>query len=125
MNVWLALLLEDHVHRAVAKAWWDTDVSEAIGFLRFTQIAVLRLLTNAAAMNNSSSTPYYPAACNHAIAVSASDGNDKRPSEQLDGTRIDAGPAWADVDVSAGQPLCRRGDRAESHWRLRPWPSAA
>jgi len=30
----------------------------------------------AAAMNNSSSTPYYPAACNHAVAVSASDGND-------------------------------------------------
>lgn len=31
----------------------------------------------AAAMNNSSATPYYPAACTHAIAVSASDENDR------------------------------------------------
>jgi thermitase len=30
----------------------------------------------AAAMNNSGSSPYYPAACNHAVAVSATDGND-------------------------------------------------
>jgi thermitase len=30
----------------------------------------------ASAMNNGTSTPYYPAACNHAIAVSATDGDD-------------------------------------------------
>jgi subtilisin family serine protease len=30
----------------------------------------------AAAMNNGSSDPYYPAACNHVMAVSATDGND-------------------------------------------------
>jgi toxin-antitoxin system PIN domain toxin len=51
VNVWLALLMEDHIHRAAAKAWWDTDQSDEIGFLRFTQITVLRLLTNRAAMN--------------------------------------------------------------------------
>lgn len=51
VNVWLALLLEDHVHRPAARRWWDTDRSDIIGFIRFTQIAILRLLTTAAAMN--------------------------------------------------------------------------
>src|SRR5205807_1249328 len=30
----------------------------------------------ASAMNNSGSVPYYPAACNHVMAVSATDSND-------------------------------------------------
>ncbi len=51
LNVWLALLLEDHVHRTIARRWWDSDRSELIGFVRFTQIGVLRLLTTPAAMN--------------------------------------------------------------------------
>ena len=33
-------------------------------------------LVFAAAMNSSASTPFYPAACNHAVAVSATDAND-------------------------------------------------
>ena len=52
VNVWLALLRADHIHREAAKSWWDHDESEAIHFCRFTQISVLRLLTTAAAMNN-------------------------------------------------------------------------
>ncbi len=52
VNVWLALLRADHIHREIAKAWWEQDRSDAILFCRFTQIAVLRLLTTAAAMNN-------------------------------------------------------------------------
>lgn len=51
VNVWLALLLEDHVHRNIAKAWWEADNSEVIGFTRFTQLGVLRLLTTGQAMN--------------------------------------------------------------------------
>jgi len=51
VNVWFALLLENHVHHEVAKAWWNTDVSDAIVFSRFTQLSLLRLLTTAAAMN--------------------------------------------------------------------------
>jgi len=51
LNVWLALLLADHVHRAQAKQWWDSDESDIIAFIRFTQLGVLRLLTTAAAMN--------------------------------------------------------------------------
>lgn len=51
VNVWLAVLLADHVHRAPARQWWTSDPSAIIAFCRFTQIGVLRLLTTAAAMN--------------------------------------------------------------------------
>lgn len=51
VNVWLALLLADHVHRDATKRWWDSDQADIIGFCRFTQISILRLLTTSAAMN--------------------------------------------------------------------------
>lgn len=51
VNVWLALLLEDHVHRGVVRQWWESTDSGLIGFLRVTQMSVLRLLTTSAAMN--------------------------------------------------------------------------
>ncbi|MGD0868193.1 MAG: TA system VapC family ribonuclease toxin [Bryobacteraceae bacterium] len=51
VNVWLALLMADHIHRDAAKRWWATDDSEVIGFCRLTQMAVLRLLTTTGAMN--------------------------------------------------------------------------
>jgi predicted nucleic acid-binding protein len=47
----LALLLENHVHRAAARRWWESTDSDLIGFLRVTQISVLRLLTTSGAMN--------------------------------------------------------------------------
>ena len=51
INVWLALLFEDHVHRPAALAWWRADQSEQVAFSRLTQIGVLRLLTTSVAMN--------------------------------------------------------------------------
>jgi len=51
INVWLAILLEDHVHRPAAVRWWEHDRSDVLGFIRFTQVGVLRLLTTPAAMN--------------------------------------------------------------------------
>lgn len=53
INVWLAVLLGDHVHRKTVKRWWENDQSETLAFVRLTQIGVLRLLTTAAAMNGS------------------------------------------------------------------------
>ena len=52
VSVWLAILLADHVHRDLARAWWDADQSDVIAFIRFTQLGVLRILTTAAAMSN-------------------------------------------------------------------------
>ncbi len=51
VNVWLALALEHHTHRAAALAWWNQDRFDRAGFTRFTQVSVLRLLTTAAAMD--------------------------------------------------------------------------
>lgn len=51
MNVWLALLLADHVHRPAASEWWESETADAIVFCRVTHVSVLRLLTTAAAMN--------------------------------------------------------------------------
>ena len=50
INVWLALVVERHAFSAAASAWWNQDQSGAIGFCRFTQLGLLRHLTNAATM---------------------------------------------------------------------------
>ena len=50
VNVWMALVLEHHVHREVAKAWWIA-AEGSIAFTRFTQVGLLRLLTTSAAMD--------------------------------------------------------------------------
>ena len=51
MNVWLALVHADHVHRTPARLWWQ-HADGPIAFTRFTQISLLRLLTTAAAMKH-------------------------------------------------------------------------
>lgn len=51
VNVWFALLYADHVHRASALTWWQSEASERIAFTRLTQLSVLRLSTTAAAMH--------------------------------------------------------------------------
>jgi toxin-antitoxin system PIN domain toxin len=53
LNVWLALSFAEHTHSA--DAWrWLTELPEdtALLFSRYTQIGLLRLLTNAAAMGD-------------------------------------------------------------------------
>jgi len=50
VNVWLALILEHHVHRPVAQTWWKA-IDSRIALTRFTEISVLRLLTTHAAMD--------------------------------------------------------------------------
>src|ERR1700758_997520 len=50
VNVWLALILEHHVHRTSALEWWRQTGSTA-AFMRVTQLSVLRLLTTPAAMD--------------------------------------------------------------------------
>jgi len=48
VNVWLALSIE-HVHQKPALDWWRREAG-AIGFCRFTQLGLLRLLTTPAVM---------------------------------------------------------------------------
>ena len=53
INVWLAIVVERHVFNGPASAWWNQDQSVAIGFCRFTQLGLLRHLTNAGTMKGS------------------------------------------------------------------------
>src|SRR5215469_9747918 len=50
IDVWLAIVVERHVLNRPASAWWNQDQSDAVGFCRFTQLGLLRHLTNAATM---------------------------------------------------------------------------
>jgi hypothetical protein len=49
-NVWLALLWGRHSHAESALAWFELARDEQFLFCRFTQLALLRLLTNASVM---------------------------------------------------------------------------
>ena len=51
VNVWMAVLLSEHVHHPIARSWWNSDDCESICFTRITQISVLRLLTTSSVMN--------------------------------------------------------------------------
>jgi toxin-antitoxin system PIN domain toxin len=51
VNVWLALVAADHIHRPLALSWWD-QADGTIAFGRFTQMGLLRLLTTAPVMND-------------------------------------------------------------------------
>ncbi len=46
VNVWLALTHSRHVHHGIASAWFLSLADEPIFFCRFTQLGLLRLLTN-------------------------------------------------------------------------------
>jgi predicted nucleic acid-binding protein len=52
INVWMAVLLSEHIHHAAVKSWWNSDEFESASFTRTAQMSVLRLLTTAAVMNN-------------------------------------------------------------------------
>jgi toxin-antitoxin system PIN domain toxin len=51
VNVWLALST-GHVHQKPALEWWNRE-ARTIGFCRFTQLGLLRLLTTASVMDQS------------------------------------------------------------------------
>ena len=57
VNVWVALTWEGHVHHSSARSWFETLAEESrIGFCRFTQISLLRLLTTPAVMGGDAMT---------------------------------------------------------------------
>src|SRR5262245_14924280 len=51
INLWIALILEDHVHHAAAVRWF-TGAFEFAAFCRVTEMGFLRLLTNKHVMSN-------------------------------------------------------------------------
>ena len=53
LNVWLALSVEGHTHNAAAWRWMRSRPAQSrLLFSRFTEIGLLRLLTNSAVMSD-------------------------------------------------------------------------
>jgi toxin-antitoxin system PIN domain toxin len=53
INVWLAMAFTAHAHHLPAKKWFDSlSEEEELVFCRFTQLGLLRLLTQQAIMGN-------------------------------------------------------------------------
>jgi uncharacterized protein len=46
INVWLALINENHAHHQRARAYWETGNWEKIAFCRVTMLGLMRLATN-------------------------------------------------------------------------------
>lgn len=51
VNVWLALSAVDHPHHERARHYWYEESGERLAFCRVTALGLLRLSTNASAMN--------------------------------------------------------------------------
>ena len=49
-NVWLALVYDLHVHHQPARHWFESLAANQAFFCRFTQLGLLRLLTNSKVM---------------------------------------------------------------------------
>ena len=51
VNVWLALLNQQHPHHDAAKDYWERAAAPRIGFCRITMLGMLRLSTNKSVMS--------------------------------------------------------------------------
>ena len=56
VNVWLALTHSRHVHHGVAALWFASAGDSSLFFCRFTQLGLLRLLTNPQVMGEETMT---------------------------------------------------------------------
>ena len=50
INLWVALVFDGHRHHQAAKEWFQTIGRNELWFCRFSQLGLLRLLTNEAVM---------------------------------------------------------------------------
>jgi hypothetical protein len=51
LNLWLALIDQDHAHHARARHYWENEAASDIAFCRVTMLGLLRLLTNSRVMH--------------------------------------------------------------------------
>ncbi len=107
MNVWLALILHHHVHRASALDWWNRPNTTQVGFLRITQVSVLRLLTTAAAMDSKPLTLseawqiYDRLSEDHRVVFFAEPADLEQNFRKLSKGRTASPKVWADAYLAA------------------------
>jgi len=57
VNVVFAILVERHVHHVTAWQWWERQMAGSVGLCLPVRLGLLRLLTNAKAMENAPVSP--------------------------------------------------------------------
>jgi toxin-antitoxin system PIN domain toxin len=57
VNVVFAIMVERHVHHAAAWHWWEKQATGSVGLCLPVRLGMLRLLTNAKAMENAPINP--------------------------------------------------------------------
>src|SRR6478736_1898591 len=57
VNVVFAIVVERHVHHPIAWQWWESQAPGSVGLCLPVRMGLLRLLTNARAMENSPVSP--------------------------------------------------------------------
>jgi len=106
-NVWLALVWERHSHAGTAQAWFNGCVGEQFFFCRFTQIALLRLLTTKAVMGKELRTmagawEIYDRCCaDERIAMLAEPEGMDLKFRNLARSRLSSPHVWADAYLAA------------------------
>jgi len=106
-NVWLALVWERHVHAKTARRWFEGREGEQFFFCRFTQLALLRLLTTPAVMGKDVRTmtgawEIYDQCCmDDRIALLAEPDQLETKFRLLASSRHSSPHVWADAYLSA------------------------
>ncbi|MGD0497217.1 MAG: TA system VapC family ribonuclease toxin [Bryobacteraceae bacterium] len=57
VNVWIALVVEQHIHHAAARRWFEEAQDDSLAFCRVTQTGFMSLLTNPRVMAEDALTP--------------------------------------------------------------------
>jgi uncharacterized protein len=57
INVWLALVDQNHQHHGRAAAYWKSEAAEKLAFCRVTMLGLLRLLTHKKVMREAPLSP--------------------------------------------------------------------
>lgn len=57
VNLWIALVAEQHVHHPAARRWFQNLGDDKLAFCRITQMGFLRLLTNKHVMQEEAVSP--------------------------------------------------------------------
>jgi len=106
-NVWLALVWGRHSHSQRARVWFDESGGEQFLFCRFTQLALLRLLTNRSVMDRDTKTmsgawEIYDLCCADERIAFVAEPQDLDPKLRMFSRSREASPkVWADAYLAA------------------------
>jgi Predicted nucleic acid-binding protein, contains PIN domain len=105
-NVWLALVWDRHSHSERARDWFDQSDGEQFLFCRFTQLALLWLLTTRSVMDRDTKTmsaawEIYDLCCADERIAFVREPLDLDPKLRMTRSREASPKLWADAYLAA------------------------